>query len=72
MSVEITDGETFEVGEPQELFSTSPYFISANSGYDITSDDRLFVMIREDETPLDAELILVQGFFRELEARLPR
>jgi serine/threonine-protein kinase len=72
MSVEITDGETFEVGEPQELFSTRPYFISANSGYDITSDDQLFVMIRDDETPLDAELILVQGFFRELEARLPR
>ncbi len=68
-----TAGSTFEVTERETLFAIDPAFLIGQAEqytlYDVSPDDRRFVMLRrfQTETP---ELILVQNWFGEIEQRV--
>ena len=66
LAAEITTDPVLRVRETRALFPVGRYRVSSPSGFDVTSDDGMFVMIREDNTPAEGELILVQNFRGEL------
>ena len=52
------------------LFSIRGYYLSTNyADYDVTADDRRFVMIRERQAEAH-ELIVVENFFEELKGKV--
>jgi Tol biopolymer transport system component len=69
----LTAGPGFGIGERRELFRLDWAFPvrPAHRGYDIAPDDRRFVMIkrRAGET---LEIVLIENWFEELEARVGR
>ncbi len=72
MSVDVQPGSTFTAGEPQPLFSVQGYREAANrQQYDVASDDRRFVMIRDTATD-PGQLVYVENFFEELKAKVGR
>ncbi len=69
-----TSDPTFEVESREQLFDAGPYATTNGwRGYDVTSDNQRFVMIRSlpGEEAEAARLILVQNFFEELERLVP-
>jgi len=72
MVVEMT-GPTLTPGTPRPLFSLAGYRAARNrQQYDVASDDSRFVMIREVGARADAEVIYVENWFEELEAKVNR
>ncbi len=71
VSVEITQGSTFIYGEPRVLFSVRDYvgFIYRQM-YDVTPDDRRFIMVRRIIDTDRQELVAVENFFAELKAKV--
>ncbi len=66
--VEVTTEPTFGVGQQRVLFSAAEYLSDFNHVlYDLTPDDRRFVMLRGIEADA-GELIWVQNWFEELKA----
>ena len=69
VAVPVTPGQTLVVGEPKQLFDASPYNATV-APFDVARDGR-FLMIR----PVGAaavrrdEIVLVENFFQELEAK---
>jgi Tol biopolymer transport system component len=71
MAVPITPGTTFVAGVPHPLFSLSGYRSARNrQQYDVTPDDRRFVMIRESSGDVPGNVVYVENWFGELEARI--
>ena len=68
-----TAGSTFEVTGREILFSIDPAFLIGQAEqytlYDVTPDDRRFVMLRRVQTEAP-ELILVQNWLEEIEQRV--
>ena len=73
MSVPITSGATFSAGKPQALFET-PMGLQANvRGYDLSLDDKRFLMVQpQPRASIRAtQVMLVQHWFDELRRRVP-
>ena len=73
VAVQVTEGPTFVAGQQEVLFPMDGYLIaSGHAMYDVSADDRRFVMLRiGDAGTAAAELILVTNFFEELRQRVP-
>jgi serine/threonine-protein kinase len=70
MAVRVLPGVNFSIGSQQALFPIEKFqTIWQVRDYDVSPDGRRFVMIRQPETPR-ADLIVVEGFFGELRARV--
>ncbi len=71
MAMEVVPAPTFGRGQTRALFSVEGYFnTSTRSTYDMTADDQRFVMIRDVEALVEADLVIVQNFFEELKAKV--
>jgi serine/threonine-protein kinase len=65
-------GSTLEVGQPKTLFAANSYLlIPSFPTYDVSPDDKRFVMLRSAAATEDTEIILTQHWFEELKARAP-
>jgi hypothetical protein len=73
MSVEVAPGAAFTISPPKRLFSAAPYSpVPPVPAFDISPDDKRFLMLRET-TPTDRnELIVVQNWVEEMKARARR
>ncbi len=73
VAVAIAAGATFEWGAPRALFPMTGYRTAGNGRmYDVTPDDRRFLMLRVLPSEKASEVIVVQNFFEELKAKVPR
>ena len=73
MSVGIRPGATFGFDQPRALFSTSQYVpAGAMQSYDVSPDDKRFVMLRETAANERSEFIVVENWTQELRARTKR
>jgi serine/threonine-protein kinase len=71
MAVPIASGPTFVAGIPHPLFPLSGYRSARNrQQYDVTPDDQHFVMIRELGADAPGNVVYVENWFAELEARM--
>jgi hypothetical protein len=62
----------FSVGEQKVLFSITPYLdLGFMQSYNISPDDRRFLMVREGAPSQESELILTENWLQELERRAP-
>ena len=63
---------TFAPGRQSVLFPLDG-FLTSNTHpiYDVSQDDKTFVMLRSTASDEVPRLILVQNFFEELKARVP-
>ena len=69
----IRPGATFGFEQPRALFSTAPYVPGGPmQSYDVSPDDRRFVMLRETSANERSEFIVVEGWTSELRARTKR
>jgi len=73
MSVAVAPGAGFSISPPKRLFSTAPYTTNAPvPAFDVSPDDKRFLLLRET-TPTDRnELIVVQNWVEEMKARAGR
>jgi serine/threonine-protein kinase len=70
MSVAVKPGPTFSFDQPRPLFSTVPYVPGgAVPPYDVSSDDKRFLFLRETAPNERSELIVVQNWTTEMKAR---
>ena len=65
VSVEVLPGGTFATGRRTSLFDGSKYFGSSSS-WDITPDDRRFILIRFKGGSESGDLVVVENFSTEL------
>jgi serine/threonine-protein kinase len=73
MSVGIRPGATFGFDQPKALFTTTSYVPGgATQPYDVSPDDKRFVMLRETSANERSEFIVVQNWTEELRARTKR
>ncbi|HTS90128.1 MAG TPA: protein kinase [Gemmatimonadales bacterium] len=71
MVVPVTGGPSFAAGTPRPLFSLSGYREARNrQQYDVAPDDRRFVMIRESSSNGSGNIIYVENWLAELEAKV--
>jgi eukaryotic-like serine/threonine-protein kinase len=70
MSVAVAPGALFTISTPRRLFSTAPYSpVPPVPSFDVSPDDKRFLMLRET-TPTDRnELIVVQNWVEEMKSR---
>jgi serine/threonine-protein kinase len=74
-AVEVRPGTAFSAGRPRLLFEGQKYGVSDTvSCWDISQDDRRFLMVRRDDRPLRpvTELVLVQNWFEEIRRLGPK
>ncbi|OVE78912.1 hypothetical protein BVY01_04080 [bacterium I07] len=69
-AVDIKTDSKFTTSQEKSLFPVSKYRVEWTCGYDITPDDRRFVMIREMEDQDQGTIIIVQNIFEELKRRI--
>jgi len=70
---EVRPGPTFSIGEPRVLLAANSYEFTPNYQlYDISPDDRRFIMVRAISPEGGTELILTENWFQELKARASR
>ena len=73
MSVGIRPGATFGFEQPRALFATAAYVPGgAMQSYDVSPDDKRFVMLRETSANERSEFIVVENWTSELRARTKR
>ena len=79
MSVTVTTEPTLSIGDPRQVF-TGQYYLSPPGGsphplYDVTRDDRRFLMLKEGdkggEDAPTARFIIVENWFEELKRLVP-
>jgi Tol biopolymer transport system component len=69
VSVPVNTRPTFSAGTPRTLFSGQQYLHNANhQQYDVSPDDKRFLMIRPVNGQASAGLIFVENWFEELKA----
>jgi eukaryotic-like serine/threonine-protein kinase len=67
VSVPVKTAPTFSFGAPRTLFFARPFFAySLHRQYDISPDDRRFLMIRRVGSPVPDKLVIVNNWFEEL------
>lgn len=72
MVVPVTPGATLSLGSPKALFPLTGYRAARNrQQYDVTPDDRRFLMIREFGGSGE-ELVYVENWFPELKAKVKK
>jgi Tol biopolymer transport system component len=70
VAAEVRTSPAFSVGQQRALFSAAQYLILGGfQSYDVSPDDRRFLMVREGATTQESELVLTQNVFQELKAR---
>jgi len=70
VAADIRPGATFAVGEQRPLFSFAPYVRPGPiPGYDVTADDKRFLMLREGETAQESEFIVAVHWLDELKRK---
>ena len=70
-SVALLPGASFAVGQPKVLFPAAQYALGGNAGaYDLSPDDKRFVMVRAATGGQGTELVVVQNWFEELKGRV--
>jgi eukaryotic-like serine/threonine-protein kinase len=73
MSVGIRPGATFGFEQPRPLFTTTPYVPGGPvQSYDLSPDDKRFVMLRETSANERSEFIVVENWTTELRGRTGR
>jgi serine/threonine-protein kinase len=71
VAVDVTPGTTFVAGTPRPLFPLTGYRAARNrQQYDVTPDDKHFVMIRERSTDTPTNVVYVENWLEELKARV--
>ena len=74
MAVPVTTSPGFASGAPRTLFPARPYLRApSHRAYDVTPDDRRFVMLRPlgDSTPAPtSQVVVVDNWFGELRAKM--
>lgn len=70
VTVGVQPGANFSVGLPKVLFSTAPYApLAPEQSYDVSPDDRRFLMIRETAPTERNELVFTENWIEEMKAR---
>jgi len=73
VAAQIATQPTFSVGRQTVLFAGGAFRVdNSHRGYDVSPDDRRFLMVRERGGGERTNLILVDGWFRELVAKVGR
>ena len=71
MSVSVQPGASFTAAQPKVLFPAAQYSLAGNAGiYDVSPDDKRFVMVRAATGGQGTELVVVQNWFEELKGRV--
>jgi serine/threonine-protein kinase len=73
--VDVRPGPAFSAGKPKLLFESQKYGVAGTVPcWDISLDDRRFLMVRRDDRPLRpvTELVLVQNWFEEIRRLAPK
>ena len=71
MAVDVAPGSAFTPGTPHALFPLSGYRSARNRPqYDVSPDDRRFLMIREFNDDSGEELVYVENWFSELRSKV--
>jgi Tol biopolymer transport system component len=68
-AVDVRPGPAFSAGKPKLLFESQKYGVAGTVPcWDISLDDRRFLMVRRDDRPLRpvSELVLIQNWFEEI------
>jgi hypothetical protein len=73
MVVPVTLRPTFSAGTPRMLFEGRYGASCCLRPYDVTADARRFLMVQQKERPAVSvsNMVLVQNWFEELNARVP-
>ena len=72
-SIPVTPGAGFAVGQPRVLFPAAQYVLTGNAGvYDVSPDDKRFLLVRGATGGVGTELVVVQNWFEELKGRVGR
>jgi hypothetical protein len=71
VAVPVNTKPTFSVGRPVPLFQANGFRSSSNSApqYDVSKDDRRFMMIRSIASNIPDKLIVVDNWFEELNGK---
>ena len=70
MRVPVEPGQTFTIGPPEPLFSTTAYSpVPPVPAFDISPDGKRFIMLRETAAAERNELIVVQNWAEEMRER---
>jgi serine/threonine protein kinase/Tol biopolymer transport system component len=73
MAVDVTPGPTLTIGTPRPLFSLTGYRFARNRPqYDVTPDDKRFVMIKDLGQNAVGDVVYVENWFKELLAKVKR
>jgi hypothetical protein len=73
VAADVHPGATFAVGEQRPLFSFAPYVRPAPiPAYEVTADDKRFLMLREGDTSQESELIVALHWLDGLKGRSAR
>jgi eukaryotic-like serine/threonine-protein kinase len=71
MAVAVAGGPSLTLGAPRALFSVAGYHGARNrQQYDVSPDDRRFLMIRNPGSDEHAQAVYVENWFTELKAKL--
>jgi serine/threonine protein kinase len=70
VTVEVHPGPGFSFGQPKVLFATSQYVrLGPVQSFDVSPDDRRFIMLRETTPTVRNELIFTENWIEEMKAR---
>jgi serine/threonine-protein kinase len=70
MSVAVRPGATFSFEQPRAMFSTTAYVLTGSvASFDVSPDDKRFLLLRETAANDRNELIVVQHWTEELKRR---
>jgi hypothetical protein len=70
MSVSVLPGRSFAISPPKVLFSAAPYTPNPPvPAFDLSPDDKRFLMLRETTPTERNELIVVENWAEEMKAR---
>jgi hypothetical protein len=70
VTIAVRPGATFTFEQPKALFSTAPYVAAAPiASFDVSPDDRRFLLLRETAPNERNELIVVQNWTQEMKTR---
>ncbi len=71
VAVQVTGDPTFVAGQQEVLFPMDGYLPArGHAMYDVSHDDRRFVMLRINEGAVSGEVYLVTNWFEELRQRM--
>jgi hypothetical protein len=70
VAADVRPGATFAVGEQRPLFSVAPFLrLGPIPSYDVTADDKRFLMLREGESAQESELVVAVHWLDGLKAK---